>query len=117
MIENYMNKKNSIIVKNLGMQKYHSMLHHSDLLIGNSSSGIIESCSFKIACINRNRQKKISSKNIIHSSFETSDMKRAYNKALNKKFNLKLNHIKNPYEVKNSTTKIFEIIKKVLIFN
>ena len=119
MIENRLNKNNSIIVKNLGIQKYHSMLHYSDLIIGNSSSGIIESCSFKIACINLgNRQKKrLAPKNIIHSSFETNDMKRAYNKAFSKRFNSKLNYIKNPYEVKNSTTKIFEIIKKKLIFN
>jgi len=32
--------------------KYHLMLSNSDLLIGNSSSGIIESYSFKILCIN-----------------------------------------------------------------
>ena len=118
MIENRLNKNNSIIVKNLGIEKYHSMLHCSDLIIGNSSSGIIESCSFKIACINLgNRQKKrLAPKNVIHSSFEINDMKRAYNKALSKKFNLKLNHIKNPYEVKNSTTKIFEIVKKSINF-
>ena len=42
-------------------------------------------------------------------------MKRAYNKALNKKFNLKLNHNRIRMS-ENSTTKIFEIIKKSINF-
>lgn len=116
IIESKLNKNNSIIVKNLGMQKYHSMLHHSDLLIGNSSSGIIESCSFKIACINLgNRQKKrLSPKNIIHSSFDIIDIKKAYEKAMSRNFKIKLKNFKNPYEMKNSSNKIFNIIKKFL---
>lgn len=117
IIESKLNKNNSIIVKNLGMQKYHSMLHHSDLLIGNSSSGIIESCSFKIACINLgNRQKKrLSPKNVIHSSFDIIDIKKAYNKAMSRNFKIKLKNFKNPYEVKNSSNKIFNTIKKNMI--
>ena len=44
MIKKNLNKENITLVPN----KYYYLLSKSDLLIGNSSSGIIESCSFKI---------------------------------------------------------------------
>ena len=114
LIEKGLDKKNSIIVKNLGIQKYHLMLLNSDLMIGNSSSGIIESCSFKIPCINLgNRQKnRLSPKNIIHSNFEIKDILKAYDKASDSKFKKKIKRIKNPYESKNTSSKIFNIINE-----
>ena len=118
LIKKNLNKENSIIIKNLGIQKYHSMLLNSDLLIGNSSSGIIESCSFKIPCINLgNRQKKrLSPQNIIHSSFDIKNILNAYNKATSKNFKLKTMGMKNPYEKKNSVNKIFNRINKMFLF-
>ena len=114
LIEKSLDKKNSIIVKNLGIQRYHLMLLNSDLMIGNSSSGIIESCSFKIPCINLgNRQKnRLSPKNIIHSNFEIKDILKAYDKASSSKFKKKIKRIKNPYESKNTSGKIFNIINE-----
>ena len=46
------NKKNSYFFKNLGSQKYLSLLKISDICIGNSSSGIIEMPVFKKPTIN-----------------------------------------------------------------
>ncbi len=83
-------------------------------MIGNSSSGIIESCSFKIPCINLgNRQKnRLSPKNIIHCNFEIKDILKAYDKASSSKFKKKIKRIKNPYESKNTSGKIFNIINE-----
>ncbi len=119
LIEKNLDKKNSIIVKNFGIKKYHLMLSNSDLLIGNSSSGIIESCSFKIPCINLgNRQKKrMSPKNIIHSKFNNKDIMKAYNKAISKKFRLSIINLKNPYEKKNTSDQIINIIMKKIRVN
>jgi len=118
LIEKNLNKENSIIIKNLGIRKYHSMLLNSDLLIGNSSSGIIESCSFKIPCINLgNRQKqRLSPKNIIHSSFDIKNIVKAYDKAISKNFKLKVLSMKNPYKKKSSTNKIFNTTNKLILF-
>ena len=44
--------KNSILVKSLGHEQYFSLCRHIDLMIGNSSSGIIEMPSFKKPSIN-----------------------------------------------------------------
>ena len=52
------NPKNTFISKSLGHQKYLSAFNFFDLLIGNSSSGIIEAAFFNIKVINiGNRQK------------------------------------------------------------
>ena len=116
MAEKSLDKNCSTILKNLGIKRYHSLLSNCDLIIGNSSSGIIESCSFKIPCINiGDRQaQRLSPKNVIHCKFEINDIFRAYNKGLNKNFIKKIKKIKNPYEVKNSSSKIFKIINQKL---
>ena len=119
LIEKKLDKKNSMIVKNFGMQKYHLMLSNADLLIGNSSSGIIESCSFKIPCINLgNRQKeRLSPKNVIHSKFDIRNIMKAYNKATSKKFKLSIINLKNPYEKRNTSDRIINIIMKKIRVN
>ena len=43
---------NCKVYKNLGNTKYYSLLKFSNLIIGNSSSGILEAPSFKIYTIN-----------------------------------------------------------------
>jgi UDP-hydrolysing UDP-N-acetyl-D-glucosamine 2-epimerase len=110
------NKKNCTIVKNLGIKYYYTLLKNSDLLIGNSSSGIIESASFNLATINLgNRQKyRLANKNVIHSSFDKSEIKNSINKIKNKNFVKKVKKIKNIYFKKNTSIKIKELIFKLI---
>jgi UDP-hydrolysing UDP-N-acetyl-D-glucosamine 2-epimerase len=119
LIEKNLDKKNTVIVKNFGIQKYHIMLSNSDLVIGNSSSGIIESCSFKIPCINLgDRQKKrLAPKNIIHSTFDIKSIFKAYKKATSNRFKLYVVKLKNPYENKNTSNKILNIISNQIKTN
>ena len=62
-------KHNVILVENLGKIGYFSCMKHAKMLIGNTSSGIIEAASFSKYVINLgNRQKgRLSSKNVLHS--------------------------------------------------
>ena len=85
-------------------------------MIGNSSSGIIESASFKIPTINLgNRQKnRHFPKNVIHSKFNYEKINYAYKKALSLKFKNKIKNLKNPYFQKNTSTKVANIIFKLL---
>ena len=110
------NKKNCLIVKNLGIKNYYSILNFSDLMIGNSSSGIIESASFKIPTINLdNRQKnRYCPKNVIHSKFNLEKINYAYKKALSLKFKNKIINLKNPYFQKDTSIKVANIIFKLL---
>jgi UDP-N-acetylglucosamine 2-epimerase len=59
-IQNFksINPSNSFISKSLGQKKYLSALNNFDIVIGNSSSGIIEASFFNIKVLNiGNRQK------------------------------------------------------------
>lgn len=109
-------KKNLNVVKSLGVQNYYSILKESKFLIGNSSSGIIESASFKLPTINLgNRQKyRITNKNVIHSLFELNQIEKNYKKIINKNFNQKMKKINNIYYKKNCSSDCVNSIVKFL---
>ena len=98
------------------IQDFQSLLNFSDLLIGNSSSGIIESGSFKLPVLNiGDRQKgRVHGKNIIHSKFNYKSIQLAYQKATNKSFVKKIKKIKNIYFKKNSSEKATKVILKYI---
>ena len=87
-IYNSFAKENSnvCIVENFGMQGYFSCLHFCKLVVGNSSSGIIEAASFKKYVVNiGDRQKgRISSGNIINALPNVSSIVEACTKGLHK---------------------------------
>lgn len=64
------------LVENFGKDNYFNAMYHSKLLIGNSSSGIIEAASFNKYVINvGDRQKgRDRNKNIIDSRFSVNDI-------------------------------------------
>lgn len=116
LIHKNLKKKNSKIIKSLGIENYHQLLSKSKLLIGNSSSGIIETGSFKVPFINLgDRQKgRYAPKNVINCSFKSKEILKAYNYATSKKFKKELIKFKNPYEDINSSDKAFKHIYNYL---
>ncbi len=111
-IKNKKNKKKNIFIKNSGAVLYKNFLEKCQFMIGNSSSGIVESASFKIPSINiGDRQKgKVFPKNVISCSYEINDIKKKILKIQSKSFIKKLKTIKNPYSSKISIKKIAKII-------
>jgi UDP-hydrolysing UDP-N-acetyl-D-glucosamine 2-epimerase len=85
------------IVKNLGQLKYLSAMKHVDLLIGNSSSGIIEAASFKKPVVNiGDRQKgRLRGKNVIDCDIKS--LKKSIILALSYEFKDEIKDIKNIY--------------------
>tara|TARA_B100001057_G_C22769414_1_gene918954 strand:- start:23 stop:1159 length:1137 start_codon:yes stop_codon:yes gene_type:complete len=120
IIKNYLSKKNNTyLVKNLGRKKYYQLLKISSVLVGNSSSGIIESSSFKLPTIDiGDRQKgRFRAPNTIHSKFNLKNLRKAYMKASSKKFINKVNRLKNPYYKENTSKKSLNIINNFLVRN
>lgn len=109
------NKKSQIkIIKNLDRDKFLNFLTEIDAMIGNSSSGIIESPSFKFPVINIGTRQKMrpQSINIVNSSYSTQDIEKKINFIFNNKnFRNNLNKTKNIYFQKNSSKKIVKILK------
>ena len=96
-------------MKSLGQVKYLSAMKYVDLIIGNSSSGIIEAASFKKPVINiGNRQKgRLRGKNVIDCDLDS--FKESINIAFSSSFKNKIQNIKNIYA--ESSTAVFIVDK------
>ncbi len=110
-----MNKERFKIFKSMGDTLYLSAMKHSQLVLGNSSSGIIEAPTLKKPTVNiGDRQEgRIKAGSIINSNANKLSIIKNINQALSNEFKKKIGKIKNPYEVKNTSEKIFSIIKKI----
>jgi GDP/UDP-N,N'-diacetylbacillosamine 2-epimerase (hydrolysing) len=107
--------KNSYIFKNLGFNYYNSVMKYCDVVIGNSSSGIIEAPSLKIPTVNIGlRQKgRLKPDTIINAKPNSSNIFNAIKKSLSRSFKNKIAKSKNLYYKKNTSNKIFDIIKNI----
>lgn len=98
------------IVENFGRENYFSAMKHASMMIGNTSSGILESASFKKYVINvGDRQKgRLKNKNVFDVPFSEDNIIQKYNSI--KK--LAEYSGKNIFFKKNTAEKIIETIKK-----
>jgi len=105
------NNKKYFVAKNLGQLKYLSAMRHIDLLIGNTSSGIIEAASFQKPVINiGNRQKgRLQSNNVINCTIE--QLTKAIPKALSSKFREYTMNVINVYGNGDTSCKIVNILE------
>lgn len=96
------------VVKNLGQLRYLSAMKHADLLIGNTSSGIIEAASFAKPVVNiGDRQKgRLRNKNVLDSNIELLD--ESINDALSSAFIKECRKIKNLYGRGDASVKIVD---------
>jgi len=115
MINEFVNKKfNAYIFDSMGQLLYLSLIQYVDAVIGNSSSGIIEAPSFKVATINvSNRQKgRIKAKSIIDCEPTKDEILNAIQKAISLEFKKSLENVENPYGDGKSAIKIVNILKR-----
>lgn len=77
------NENRILLIENFGKSNYFSAMHYCKLLIGNTSSGILEAASFGKYVINvGDRQKgRVQSNNVINCPFVALDIIQATNKA------------------------------------
>ena len=104
----------NLIYENFPRKHYLEILSNAVCIIGNSSSGVIESSSFKIPSINIGRRQKnrLKPKNVIDiTSFNEKKILKAIAKIKSKKFQKLISKIKNPYGDGNSSKKIINILK------
>lgn len=123
---NYIMKKYNLLMKNnqinkyifrehLGHENYFNLLRYCEFVIGNSSSGIIESASFKIPAINiGNRQKNREfNNNVIHAKTNYQSIAKAINSAIKMSSTKKLKKLKNIYFKKNYSATLTKFIKNI----
>jgi GDP/UDP-N,N'-diacetylbacillosamine 2-epimerase (hydrolysing) len=110
-------KYDSIKFSSMGHINYLSVLKNVDCILGNSSSGLIEAPSIKIPTINiGDRQKgRLKANSVIDSKPMESLITKSIKKIHSKKFRKNLKYTRNPYEYKNSSHKVYRIIKNTII--
>ena len=104
---------NNYFFNSLGKDLFLNLMYHCDLMIGNSSSGIIEAPSFKKPVLNiGNRQEgRVMAKNIIQVPLDVTQIRNAIVRALQKDFKDELKDVVNPYAKNNVSKEIAGILK------
>lgn len=118
LIEKYENEDYLHVFKSLPHEDYLSLMKSADLMIGNSSSGIIEAPSFKIPVINiGDRQHGRSrTENIIDVNPDKNKILDTIDFALNNKdFLKKISRCKNKFGNGKASQKIVKILKELKI--
>jgi GDP/UDP-N,N'-diacetylbacillosamine 2-epimerase (hydrolysing) len=98
---------------NLNRMDYLSLLANAKLLIGNSSSGILEAPTFKTPVINLGRRQdgRIQAKNIIQGDFTRNSISACLNRARTTEFLNECVDAVNPYGIGNSSQLVVEILE------
>ncbi len=108
--------KNAKVYNSLGTARYLSAMKYSEMIIGNSSSGILEAPSFQIPTVNiGDRQKgRIRAESIIDCQPCKDAIVKAMKKARDRHFREKLLGIKSPYGDGETSSRIISILKEKL---
>lgn len=105
-------RPNASLFVNLNHLKYWSLLKYSALLLGNSSSGIMETPSIPLPTVNVGfRQKgRQQARNIIDAAPETNSILAAVKKGLSAGFRQSLTGMTNPYGDGRASGKIADVL-------
>jgi len=101
----------------LGQVRYLSLLKHAAVMVGNSSSGIIEAPSFHLPVVNigSRQQGRIRAANVIDvPECQQSAITQAIEKAFSAKFKAALQGMANPYGTGDASMNIFHTLKTLL---
>jgi UDP-N-acetylglucosamine 2-epimerase (non-hydrolysing)/GDP/UDP-N,N'-diacetylbacillosamine 2-epimerase (hydrolysing) len=104
-----------LLVKSLGQLRYLSSIKHSSVVIGNSSSGLIEVPSFNLPTINiGDRQKgRVAGETVIHCDSSQESIRKSLEIALSSEFRATCSKAINPYGEGRSSEKIVSQLLQV----
>ena len=114
MIDDYVAiNDNSIAFTSMGALNYLSALQFVDVVVGNSSSGLLEAPSFNIATIDiGDRQKgRIKADSVISCSPTQESIRSAFDKSYSEDFQNIVDNTKNPYGNGGASKIVVDIIK------
>lgn len=118
MIDDYVSKNSekAIAFTSMGLMRYLSAMKYSNVVIGNSSSGIAEAPTFKVPTVNiGDRQKgRIKGDSVIDCEPVYENIHKSIIKALSTEFNDQIGMLKNPYGDGEVSSKIIIKIKESL---
>jgi GDP/UDP-N,N'-diacetylbacillosamine 2-epimerase (hydrolysing) len=104
---------NSVAFKSLGQLKYLSCLAQVDGVVGNSSSGLLEAPSFKIATVNIGDRQlgRIQANSVIQCEPNRIEIINSIKRIYSRDFQSVLKSVKNPFGYGGASEKIYNIIR------
>ena len=106
---------NAYLFESLGQLNYFSCMAIVDGIVGNSSSGILESPTLKVGAVNIGSRQlgRSQSKNVINSPANRVELGKALDKLLSVEFQTTLKFCKSPYGEGGASIQILRILSKV----
>jgi UDP-hydrolysing UDP-N-acetyl-D-glucosamine 2-epimerase len=103
------------LVRNFGTVAYYSMMKHAAMMVGNSSSGIIESSSFRLPVVNVGERQagRLKPENVIDADNDRSEIVAAIRRATISEFRRSLDGLVNPYGDGHAAERIVERLMTV----
>lgn len=115
IIEEFVQKNpdKSVVFTSMGQRLYLSTMKYVDAVVGNSSSGIIEAPSLKVATVNiGDRQKgRVKAKSVIDCDYSVESIREALKLAVSQTFKNRLKDVVNPYGDGKAAEKIIYYLK------
>ena len=92
-------------------------MKYSTLVLGNSSSGIVEAATFKVPAVNVGirQEGKVKPINVIDTNYNYNKIYKAILIAKSEKFRKKISRMTNPYENQISLKKLVSLITKLKV--
>ena len=116
LLENYASKapKRILAIKSLGQVRYLSAVKYAAVVVGNSSSGIIEVPSFDVATIDIGMRQKgrLAAKSVIHCAPSKNDIVNAIYVGVSKTYKVCNEKIDNPYGQGDASGQIIKLLKE-----
>ena len=105
------------VFPNVKRQDYAGLMKVASVLVGNSSSGIIEAPTFKLPAVDiGNRERgRLCGINVIHVPHDADKIAAAIRKALSPAFRAKIQKCTNPYGDGKSSKRITDILATIPI--
>lgn len=103
------------LVRSLGERRYLSLLRHADVMIGNSSSGLIEAPSFGLPVVNvgARQRGRLRGDNVIDVEPAREDILRGIEAAQTPAFRARARAAANPYGDGRAAPRIVEVLRTV----
>ena len=104
------------VYSSLGVVRYLSLMKHAEFVLGNSSSGIIETPAFRVPTVNiGDRQRgRLQSESIINCAEDKDSICNAIDEALSSEFKAVCNKVISPYGDGHAAERIAGKIKEVV---
>ena len=103
------------VVRNVEREDYIGLMRLAHVLVGNSSSGIIEAPSFALPAVNIGRRQigRVQARNVLNVEHDEQAIRDAVQRAVTPKFRAGLAGLKNPYGDGRTSERIIECLATI----